>query len=672
MSKDPKRYFRIEARDLLDSLSRDLMGVERGERAPDAVARLFRNAHTIKGAAMVVGEEPVAEIARLLEDVLGEHRDAGTELSQREARELLRVVESLDLELKRIEAEPRGDDAGKKALSPDAGQAIETVRIDLAEMDALTHPLAAAEMQALGMASTIAELDVILQDARSLPSIPGSDAIDSGIPAQLLRLRHAMRSRLDALVAELRSAREHAEGLRLVPADAILPVLERTASMGAAAVGKTVRVELQGGEVRVDRGVLPSVREALLHLVRNAVDHGIEAPEVRRRAGKPAEGVIRLSVSRRGSRVAFTCDDDGCGIDAVVVRETSVRLGLITEQEAESLDAAATLRLLFRQGMSTRDGVTDLSGRGVGLDVVRSIASRLRGDVRLETRLGAGTTVELVTPVSLSTTLAVEVIDQDAVVLVPLDAVIAVRTIRESDLARSSEGRQLIHDGEALRYARVGALVGLRGSALQEATTALVVRHDDGRLAIGAERLGGIREILVRPLPWAAGAAGAVLGASIDCDGVPRLVLDPGGLDGQIQKLAKSGAEAPVRVQEKRRPLLVVDDSLTTRMLEQSILETAGYEVDVATSGEEALRMARSKQYALFVVDVEMPGMSGFDFTVLTRNDAALKEVPVVLVTSLSGEADEKRGLEAGAAAYVVKGKFHQGRFLGLVADLAR
>jgi two-component system chemotaxis sensor kinase CheA len=233
----------------------------------------------------------------------------------------------------------------------------------------------------------------------------------------------------------------------------------------------------------------------------------------------------------------------------------------------------------------------------------------------------------------------------------------------------------VVHDGETLPYARLASLLEqpARGE-VRDARTLLIVRHDEGRIAVGVESVTGSHELVVRPLPWAAGKIEVVLGAALDLSGAPRLLLDARALGRAARRLGTglpaSGREPAPR--PKKRPILVVDDSLTTRMLEQTILEMAGYEVDLATSGEEGLGMARARAYGLFVVDVEMPGMSGFDFTTATRADPRLQETPVILVTSLSSEADRRRGREAGAAAYVVKGQFHQGKFLETVAELSR
>ena len=451
-------------------------------------------------------------------------------------------------------------------------------------------------------------------------------------------------ARADSVSRELQQARERAGRLELVPASNAFPALERAAQVAATALGKTIRFEATGGDVRLDRRVLPVVNDALLHLVRNAVDHGIETAATRDTLNKPSEGCLKISVQRRGNRVAFGCEDDGGGIDPNEIRRLAASRGLYPEAEAAQLDDAAALRLLFRAGFSTRDTVTDLSGRGVGLDVVSTAASTLHGDTTISSIVGVGTRIEVVVPVSLTTATVVVLRVEDASVLLPIDSVSNVVRTSVSSITSSPRGEVLLHENDFLPVLRLGKALGL-GNTQHLATSqvaALVLSVGEERFAIVADAAQGTTEVVVRPLPWSAGNPLGVAGAALDVEGVTRLVLDPRGLLAVLQRHAGIAPEPALPSYVRRHlPILVVDDSLTTRMLEQSILQTAGFEVDVATSAEEGLGMARAREYGLFVVDVEMPGMNGFEFTTLTRNDARLKNVSVILVTSLCSEADK-------------------------------
>lgn len=696
-AKDPKRYYRIEAHELIAGLSAELLELSRGVERPDAPARLFRLAHTLKGAANVVGDHAVVETARILEDVLGIHRDTATALTPQEVAEFLRMVEAIE---QMLQTENSTDTSARKLNTDEASTSNtdtlteSTIRVELDELDDVATSLTSAELQSSALQLTLRELDVTTRSLEHLLEHVLVAANSESTPRDIhhrtdTRLRDTTRelfdrlgrarrqalARADSVSRELQQARDGASRLELVPASNAFPPLERAAQIAATALGKTIRLETSGGDVRLDRRVLPVVSEALLHLVRNAVDHGIETPAERTAHNKAREGCLKITVQRRGQRVAFCCNDDGTGIDPDRIRELAFERGLVSEVEAEKLDDAAALRLLFRAGFSTRDTVTDLSGRGVGLDVVSTAASKLHGDVTIASTLGTGTQIELVVPVSLTTATVVVLRVEDASVLLPIDSVSSVARVASSTVTSGPNGEVLLHDNDLLPVLRLGKALGLGGSVQRSTPTiaTLVITVGDERFAIVADVAQGTTEVVVRPLPWSAGNPLGVAGAALDVEGVARLVLDPRGLLAVLQRHAGIAPEPALPNHVRRHlPILVIDDSLTTRMLEQSILQTAGFEVDVATSAEEGLGMARAREYGLFVVDVEMPGMNGFEFTHLTRNDNRLRNISVILVTSLNSEADKRRGREAGASAYVVKGQFDQTYFLDQVRTLSR
>jgi len=306
--------------------------------------------------------------------------------------------------------------------------------------------------------------------------------------------------------------------------------------------------------------------------------------------------------------------------------------------------------------------VTEVSGRGIGLDVVRDSVARLGGEVRVTTEAEKGTTVELDAPLSLAAFDALAVEAGGVAAAIPLEAVRRTSRVASDEIAPTAQGQALAYEGTVIPFLPLPAV--LSGSAAPRRDpgmwSAVIVEGRSGVAAIGVHRLLGTASIVVRPLPALAPASAVVSGVWIDADGTPQVVLDPDGLVGHAQRHRERGPEADAR----RRPILVVDDSLTTRMLEQSILESAGYEVDLASSGEEALTKARDTAYALFLVDVEMPGMDGFTFIERAGASPSLRDVPCILVTSRALPEDRQRGLDVGARAYIAKGEFDQDRLL--------
>jgi two-component system chemotaxis sensor kinase CheA len=452
-----------------------------------------------------------------------------------------------------------------------------------------------------------------------------------------------------------------------VPAASIFTGLHRAVRDTADALGRRVRFAARGGELRMDPQVLTQVSRAFRHVVRNAVTHGIEEEAARVAAGKPAEGAVVVEVERRGRRAAFRCTDDGRGFDLAAVRRAAESRGLLTVGTGK--DDQALLDLVLRGGISTSDSVTEVSGRGIGMDVARDVADGLGGEVSVQSRAGAGATVELIVPLAMLSLRGLVLKAGEMVVTVPLDAVrTCVRLAPEQLTVAAATGR-LAYDGHAVPFLALSrALYPEAPAAAGVPGVAVMIAAGDAVAAAGVDRLGGTSTLVVRPVPELAQAVPVVGGVTLDLDGNPRLVLDVAGFVAAAQRgaAADPGDAGPPR----RLPILVVDDSLTTRMLERSILESAGYEVDLAASAEEALAMARRRRYGLFLTDIDMPGMDGFAFVARTRADPNLAEVPAILVSSRADAEDRQRGIEAGASAYVVKGEFDQGELLAHIRRL--
>jgi two-component system chemotaxis sensor kinase CheA len=487
------------------------------------------------------------------------------------------------------------------------------------------------------------------------------------LKAGLERATTRIEQAVERVEKELADVRDGIDRLRLVPAETLFPSLTRAVRDAAHALGKRADFDPTGGALRLDAHVLGPLRDALVQLVRNAVAHGVELPAERAAAGKPELGRVTLGVSRRGNQVVFTCEDDGRGVDVPAVRRALVTRGLAGAAEVQTLADDGVLARLFSGGLSTTASATQISGRGVGLDVVRDTAARLHGKVTLESTAGRGTRVELAVPITLAAVQALLVEAGGARAAIPLDVVEQTLRLGDTAVARSNTGEAIAHGGQILPFLRLSRALKQRGRQERgSAGSAVLVAHDGRRVAVGVDRLLGTADVVVRSLPEAVRVDAVVAGASLDAEGNPRLVLDAAGLV-SAAATAEDASDAPPG---QRLPILVIDDSLTTRMLEQSILESAGYEVELATSAEEGLEKAGQKRYGLFIVDVEMPGMDGFEFVTRTRAHPELGRVPAILVTSRAEPEDFARGERAGASAYIVKGEFDQNLLLENIRKL--
>jgi two-component system, chemotaxis family, sensor kinase CheA len=680
MARDPYRYFRVEARELLDQLGKGALELDKGAVAPELIALMLRLAHTLKGAARVVKQREIADHAHAIEDALAPFRESDNAVSRHEIDAMLRALDQITLAVATLTPQPRSEgapsDSGAAIHSTLSIQndAVAAVTTSVDEMDALLENLSEASVQASALRGELEPLQRsrrlvrLLEERWHAPRTErfgGTGGESASMLAELGGLlegmQHTFTDGLEQLDRELVQMREAAERLRLLPVRLMFVSLERAARDAALSLGKRITFVASGGEVRLDAQVFDVVQGALVQTVRNAVAHGIETEAERATVGKPTEGRVWVEVRRRGHQAVFVCRDDGRGIDLDAVRRAVGRRGL-SPADAASKSPDELLQLLLEGGISTSTSVSQIAGRGIGLDVVREAAARLRGEVSIRTDQGMGTTLEMVVPVALAAVDALIVEAGGRNVAIPLDAV--KRTLRVSgcDLVQSAQGVSILFDGRVIPFAPLESALR-RVTSTRSATqpwSTVVVEGANALVAVGVERLRGTRNLILRPLPDCTPRDPVVAGASLDAEGHPQLVLDPQGL---VEHVGRAGS-ALAAVPSPRAPILVIDDSLTTRMLEQSILESAGYEVDLATSGEEALRRARQRSYALFLVDVEMPGMDGFSFIERAREDPALRDIPAVLVTSRASPEDRQRGSSVGARAYIVKGEFDQTELL--------
>lgn len=674
MAADPYKYFRLEARELLDQCGQCLLDLEKGAAAAPLVQRLLRLAHTLKGAARVVRLSEIADHAHAMEDVLAPLRDRDTAL---ERGPIEAVLAHLDEIAKLLPGQaPPVPSAAPATPRPGVEEPARTVRADVAEMDAVldgvaeTHTLLSGLRGAAGgleQAQHLADL-LAAQLAPRRHRGEGADrtfALVEELRRSVTGAGRSLGTTIEQMHRELRQLRDTAERLRLVAAGSIFVTLERLARDVAQSLARQIEFASVGGEIRLDSHVLGAVQSALIQIIRNAVAHGIEPPEERRRLGKPDAGRIAVSVVRRGGRIVFECRDDGRGFNFEAVRRAALQRGLLTP-ETQALGAEELVRLLLRGGISTARSVTDASGRGIGLDIVRESIEGLGGEIAIRTEPGRSTAVELAVPPSLA---ALEALLADCGgqrVALPLDAVRSTSRITGQEIAHLASGAAIAHGDQSVAFMPLTRALGGRQWPAGRDWTVVIVAGAAGLAAIGVDRLLGTARIVIRPLPELLPPSRIVAGATLDAEGNPQLVLDP---DGLVALALGGGAGAPEPA-AARATVLVVDDSLTTRMLEQSILESAGYAVDLAVSAEDGLEAVRRKSYALLLVDVEMPGMDGFSFVERIRADPALHRIPAILVTSRASAEDRQRGREVGAQGYVVKSEFDQAALLAMIRPL--
>ena len=445
----------------------------------------------------------------------------------------------------------------------------------------------------------------------------------------------------------------------------------------ARTLGKEANLEIVGESTPVDREILERVESPLRHLLRNAVDHGIELPEERRLAGKQTEGTVRLEARHSAGMLLIEVADNGRGIDLEGLRSVVVLKGLTTPQVAEKLTDAELLEFLFLPGFTMKNVVTEISGRGVGLDVVQAMVKEVGGSIRVSSQLGEGTHFQLQLPLTLSVlrTLLVEVAGEPYAF--PLGRITsAVKLSRET--IHSIEGREHFTLGDQ----QVGLVTAHQVLGQEEPhgtdgeLPVIVLGEKNKRYGVVIDRFIGERELVVRPLDPRLGKVKDISAAALMPDQTPVLIIDVDDLLRSIENLVSGGRLAHVSrgatktTAKTRKRVLVVDDSLTVRELERKLIDSRGYEVEVAVDGMDGWNAVRTGEYDLVVTDVDMPRLDGIELVALIKKDARLHSLPVMIVSYKDREEDRRRGLEAGADYYLTKGSFHDDTLLRAVADL--
>lgn len=484
-------------------------------------------------------------------------------------------------------------------------------------------------------------------------------------------LEHAKEAHRDgeqqALVAQV--IRDDLRDLRMVPASQVLEPLRRTVRETASRLDKEVALELGGTDVRLDRRIVDALKDPLVHLVRNAIDHGLESPEARKAAGKSETGRLVVRVEARGTRVGVIVEDDGAGLDPVRVRATAVRRGLMNQEAADKLSDAQAARLIFQPGFSTRDEVTSTSGRGVGLDVVLATAQRLQGSADVEFTPGKGTRFIVDLPLTLAAALGLLVRTGTMVTAIPSDAVKRVLRLDADDVGTVA-GRVVARlDGEQLTFLSLAEAIGLPRMPLAldsgRRQTAVLLSLGEERVLYAIDEVVGQQELVVRSLGKHLRDVTHLAGAAVLDDGRVVPVLNAPEL------LRAAKPDTRTSTGESKLPrILVCDDSLTTRFAMKSLLEIAGYPVVTASDGEEAWQVLERVHCHLVVSDWQMPRLDGVGLARRIKGHPMFRRTPIILVTSLDSNEDRAAGLEAGADGYLVKREVERGKLLELVRQL--
>jgi two-component system chemotaxis sensor kinase CheA len=767
--------FKTEAEEHLHAISSGLVELEKGpeaEKYVNIIETVFREAHSLKGAARAVDIAEIATLSHSLESVFSglKHRDlvlsrglfdtlhkavdtlgglvlsAGAERPTEPTSPITNIIQELGSTMRGVSLPPGQEELkeSQAKTSPPVKRAAdeppfrvpapqpltegspflaETVRISTAKLNSLLNqaeellsPKLTSRQRAaeLGEINEIVakwkkervkiqpELRVIQQSQNKgghgngrlrlpeggentnshmmklLAFLERNDATMESLKGKLASLAKSADQDHRTLTGMVDALLEDMKKVLMFPFSSLLegfPKLVRDLSQDR---GKETELVIQGGEIEIDRRILEEIKDPLVHLLRNCVDHGLEASEEREPKKKPRRGMITIAISTKNSdKVEILVSDDGAGVDVAKVRGAALKLGIVSSEEAEKMNDQDVLSLIFRSGVSTSPIITDLSGRGLGLAIVREKIEKLGGILSLETHPDVGTIFRMVLPLTLTTFRGVLVGAAEHLIILPTTYVERVVRVSRKDI-KTVENRETIQLGaQAVSLVWLGDALGLpRKSSVGDSADTVyvaVLGSADRRVAFLVDEIHNEQEVLMKPLgrhfsrsPNIAGVTVLGTGKIVPIVNVPDLLQSAVRVGGEA-----AGAAAPVeQPQAKRKSILVVEDSITARTLLKNIVESAGYRVKTTVDGVDAFTTLKTEEFDLVVSDVEMPRMSGFDLTAKIRAEKRLSQLPVVLVTALESREDRERGIDVGANAYIVKSSFDQSNLLEVIRSL--
>jgi two-component system chemotaxis sensor kinase CheA len=770
--------FRIEADEHLNAMSAGLLELEKNPakgRYAEIIEIVFREAHSLKGAARAVNLREIESVCHPLESVLAALKNKllavspplfdllyqaidtlggllAPDVSSPESRQamLAQMIRRLGDALQgrfsqSVKAQPELEPVQQvpvapfqevvaettaqvtvAAPSPTLSLASETVRVSTQKLDAvmrqveelLSPQLASAQRakelrevaasfatwkkQRARMRATLRLIERYVEgkfkgngDAGGLPKFPAKalpkllEQIEAEqlfmktIEERLLRLskfaahdRRALAGMSDSLLHDVKE-------MHMLPFSSLLEIFPRFTRELARDQGKQAELVIQGGEIEIDRRTLEEMKDPLMHILRNCMDYGIEQPAVRQDKGKPAGGKITVAIAQKdGGKIEIMVADDGAGIDDARVKAAALKLGLVSAKEAEKLSEQDAQALVFQSGLSTSQIITDISGRGLGLAIVREKVERLGGVVVLESRRDIGTTFRITLPLMLANFRGVLVSSCGHCFVIPALSVERVTRVAQQDILTVENRATILIDGQAVALVSLGDVLELtrqnhpnhseKGMASKQVAV-IILSMGHKQIAFRVDEILGEQEVLVKTLGRQLARVRNIAGACVLGTGQVVAVLNvPDLLKSAVKRAA--AAPAPIAAEKfaeaDRRSIMVVEDSITSRALLKNILESAGYRVTTAVDGMDAYTALKTGTFDLIVSDVEMPRMDGFGLTAKVRSDKQLAAIPVVLVTSLESREHRERGIDVGANAYIVKSSFDQSNLLDVVRQL--
>lgn len=713
MALDIKKFivrFIEEARDHLSRMATGLSDLEQSASA-EQVNSLFRSAHTLKGSSRMLKLEPITQVAHSLEDLLSALRDQQLSMSSAVSSLLYQGVDTLTDqvealadkgEVTELTQEQQGfckhlsavaEDPsllGKAAAtsevvapqSPTASASQEdtngvqptlktsdTVRIKLNKLEELIKLMGELVSNHAGMRELVISARQLNQQVQTSEQLKGQPR--SKLAVEMQQFSQDIRETVLFQEDLMQELHDKTLQMRMLPLGIVLDSAARLVRDMARSLEKDVECRIQGSEIELDRQMIDQLADPVIHLLRNSLDHGIETPAERQKKGKAARGLIQISARQDAGWVVLNISDDGAGLSLAAIRDKALSRKLVTEAELTEMSDQEITDLIFQPGFSTSAMITEVSGRGVGLDVVkRSIVDELQGVISLQTREGEGASFTLRLPLSLAKMRVLLISAAGHELGFTAQYIAELLSVPETSLINVADRSAVIIRNEFVPVVKLADLIDLPANAStarrslntqQQERLLLVIKVHNEKLALIIDELVDERDLVIKQLPEHLHKNTLISGmVTTGHNQLVSLLHVPYLLDKARKVRGTTNEQAHVKAEQTRKRVLVVDDSLNTREIERDVLEAWGYQVTLAVDGQDGLDKARAETFDAILTDVEMPVMDGFTLTARLRDEEAYKNTPIIIITSREKESDRRRGIEVGADAYIVKGSFDQ------------
>jgi two-component system, chemotaxis family, sensor kinase CheA len=723
---DKYKYFIIEAEEILADLTKSLLDLDKNFDNPGLIKTIFRYTHTLKGAASMVKLTAFSSLAHKMEDRLADLRDkkkdvghgditlllgAVTALEEifraiqkgdsEECVDLSKILKSLDNESNNIIFPPEikkiGTDikTGIKTTHSTKTQAVknskkskkkhdshETIRIPAQDMNKLSDMASEIRISHRGLRKNMEDLFKVVSKYKKIEQMYSEK--NSG---KIIETCAELNKQFSDMLLFMEQGFDRASSFscemdevimktRLMSVQSYAWYFEKAVHDIAVETGKSINFVIKGKNLFLDRSLLEHIKEPVYHLIRNSIIHGVESVQERKTAGKDPQSSIRLLFERQNQSVKIICIDDGRGLDLEKIKKSALKKSLINKNQADDMSDSDVKSLILQSGLSTGNILTQLSGRGVGMDVIKNSVSVLNGTLDIDSKKGQFTRFKLTLPLSISIADAFMVTCAGQNLLIPLKFVKETRLLDLSEIS-SEAGRKVISfNGSPISLVSLADILGIAKAdnhlinnlKSNKKLKIVIIKGNVDIAAIIVDSFGGIRSILQKPLTGQLGEIKSAQYSTILENGDPAFILNLLYIFDFIK-----GMPATVEAHESESPslsILVTDDSLTTRTLISTILKKEGFHVTLSTSGEETLEILEKDSFDLFLNDVEMPGINGFELSEKIRRNKKHKDTPIIILSSLASDDDKQQGIEVGANAYIVKSRFDQEIFLETILSL--